>query len=227
MLFIGNSYTRFNDLPRQVELVSRSVEGGPHVDASRETHGGFNLRRHWRRRRVRHLVERGGFDAVVLQGHSLSPLDHPDELAEYARRFHDRAEEAGARLVLFETWPRHPRSRLYRRRGDLRGPDEMLARVGAVYRALGRELDAPVAPVGHAWRAALDALPEAPLHRRDGTHPTLAGSYLSACVVYGTLSGRDPREAAWNPWNLDDAHAERIRALAAEALVRRRALPAR
>ena len=30
------------------------------------------------------------------------------------------------------------------------------------------------------------------LHPADGVHPSLAGSYLTACVIYATLTGRSP-----------------------------------
>lgn len=214
VLFIGNSYTRFNFLPRQVARLSESVPDGPRVRTRWETHGGFDLRRHWRRAHIRRLVRSGRFDKVVIQDHSLSPINHPDRLAEYARRFHDMTSAAGAQLVLFETWARHPANRLYRR-GSVTGPQEMLARVQSVYGALGRELGALVAPVGHAWMRAHEELPEMRLHRRDGTHPALEGTYLSACVLYRTLTGRDPRAASWRPWRMRPEVAERIRNLAA------------
>lgn len=217
VLFIGNSYTRFNDLPRQVARLAESVETGPRLRVSRETHGGFDLRQHWRRRRVRSRIRRGNWDTVVIQGHSLSPINHPEELAEYARRFHEHASEAGARLVLFETWARHPTSRAYRRL-DVEDPDEMLARIDDVYASIGRDLGAVVAPVGRAWRRAGEILPETSLHRRDGTHPALPGTYLAACVMYGTITGRDPREATWKPWRMSDDEAARIRDVAASSL---------
>lgn len=214
VLFIGNSYTRFNDLPRQVARIAASVPDGPRLRTRRETHGGFDLRRHWRRPRVRRLIQRGRFDAVVIQAHSLSPIRQPDQLAEYARRFHEHARATGARLVLFETWARHPRSPTYRRLG-LRDPSEMLARVGAVYGRIGRDLGATVAPVGRAWQRAREELPETELHRPDGTHPNVAGTYLSACVMYQTLTGRDPRDATWRPWRMSEDEAASIRRIAA------------
>jgi hypothetical protein len=219
VLFIGNSYTRFNNLPRLVASLSESVAQGPIVRAKRETHGGFNLRRHWRRRRVRDRIARGGFDAIVIQGHSLSPIRDPGEMAEYARRFSQRARAVGARLILFETWARAPRSRVYRRY-ELAGPAEMLARVDSVYAQLGHDLGASVSPVGRAFARAADEASGVRLRRRDRTHPTLAGSYLAACVLYGTLTGNDPREASYVPWPLSQASASTLRAIAAETLAR-------
>lgn len=217
VLFVGNSYTRFNDLPGMVAELSRSAARGPLLVTSREARGGFNLRMHWRNRRLRQLIRARRFDVVVLQDHSLSPIEAPDEMTEYARRFSRYVSDAGARTILFQTWARAPRSRDYRRL-ELEGHDDMLARIDAVYAALGDELHVSVAPVGHAWRQAIDTLPRISLHRRDGTHPAMPGSYLAACVLYGTLTGLDPREAAWRPWRLSPSEGARIRAVAAASL---------
>jgi hypothetical protein len=121
-------------------------------------------------------------------------------------------------VVLFETWARHAESTDYREL-DLQGPGEMQARVEEAYRALGQELGAPVAPVGNAWRRAFEQDLGGALHRGDhGTHPAPAGTYLAACVVYGTLTGIDPREVRWRYWRVPRQAAARIRELASQSL---------
>ena len=94
----------------------------------------------------------------------------------------------------------------------------MHAEVSQVMEQLAVRLEAPLAPVGSAWLVARREDPTLALHRADGTHPALAGSYLSACVLYGTLTGRDPREASYRPYPLSRARARRIREIAAAAL---------
>jgi hypothetical protein len=219
VLFIGNSYTRFNDLPRMVEQLSRSVPSGPALDTSRETRGGYDLRGHWRRRSVRQRIESGRFDAVVIQGHSLAPIRDPMQFVEYVRRFSNHVSASGARPILFQTWARHPQSRVFERYA-LTDAREMTARVDALYAEIARSLHVPVAPVGRAWEHASEALPDVRLHRSDGTHPAVAGTYLAACVIYGTIAGRDPRAATWRPWRMSRRQAARIRAVAAESLAR-------
>lgn len=219
VLFVGNSYTRFNDLPGMVEVLGRSVRGGPALETSRETHMGYDLRNHWRHRRVRDRIESGRFDTVVIQGHSLAALRDPDGLVEHVRLFAEHADAAGVRTILFQTWARHPRSPVYRRY-PVEDPRDMLARIDAVYSGVARALRVPVAPVGRAWALANEALPNVRLHRRDGTHPDVPGTYLAACVLYGTITGRDPREATWRPSRIPRQQAERIREVAARTLDR-------
>lgn len=218
VLFVGNSYTRFNDLPRMVRRISREVPEGRPLRTRRLTEPGYTLQRHWDRGRAHRHIETGRYDVVVLQGNSLSPIEAPGELRESVGRFSDLAGEHGARVVLFETWARRENHRLYRRSEDLDGPDAMLDRIERVYLTLGEELHAPVAPVGRAWHEALRALPRARLHRADGTHPSIAGTYLSACVLYATLTANDPRQTRWRPHPLGPRRASRLRELAAQVV---------
>jgi hypothetical protein len=48
-----------------------------------------------------------------------------------------------------------------------------------------------VAPVGLAWAQALQREPGLELWAGDGKHPSKLGSYLTACVFYASLTGRD------------------------------------
>ena len=65
-------------------------------------------------------------------------------------------------------------------------------------------LSADLAPVGLAWSAALRDQSDIDLWKRDGRHPTKAGSYLAACVFYRELTGRDPLGSDYTA-GLDDA----------------------
>jgi hypothetical protein len=71
---------------------------------------------------------------------------------------------------------------------------------------LANEIGAMVIPVGPAYAEAYKERPDLKLQQIDGNHPTVAGQYLSACVVYASLYGRNP---VGNPYNshgdLDDA----------------------
>jgi hypothetical protein len=49
-----------------------------------------------------------------------------------------------------------------------------------------------VVPVGRAWQNFLSQHVQPVLYDRDQSHPTLAGSYLSACVFLATLLKVNP-----------------------------------
>ena len=61
------------------------------------------------------------------------------------------------------------------------------------YNHIGAELSAKVAPAGLAWAKAVRERPDIVLYRADNSHPSGHGTYLAACVLYSTLTGREPK----------------------------------
>jgi hypothetical protein len=49
-----------------------------------------------------------------------------------------------------------------------------------------------VAPAGQAWQAVVTANPGIVLWQSDGSHPTPAGTFLAACVLYTRVFGPCP-----------------------------------
>jgi hypothetical protein len=80
VLLIGNSYTLHHALTSLLEHVGAAVSGGPTLTVEAVAHGGFTLRQHLQKGEALQRIHAGHYTHVVLQGHSLSALDHPDEL---------------------------------------------------------------------------------------------------------------------------------------------------
>jgi len=57
---------------------------------------------------------------------------------------------------------------------------------------LAKETGATVIPVGRVWEKVRSIRPDIQLFDKDGSHPSPAGTYLTACVVYTVLSGKSP-----------------------------------
>jgi hypothetical protein len=218
VLLVGNSYTKFNMMPRLLARLSLAVHGAPPLHVDFETHGGYSLRMHWVAARAAERIRHGHYDFVVLQGHSLSAVDHADELDEYAERFEHLAAETGARTVLYQTWPRKDGSREYQKNEHVHSFADMAARVDGVYSGIALRLGARLAPVGRAFVRAVSEEPEIELYRSDDSHPTPAGSFLAACVLYGALTGEDPRASQYVPFGSSASEAEQIKTLAARVL---------
>jgi sugar phosphate isomerase/epimerase len=219
VLFIGNSYTRYHDLPEMVEDVAESAIEGPRIESFSVTRMGATTRRHWIHREARMRLAYGHYDAVVLQGHSMAITDaQAEETREYTARFAETAHRVGTRVVLFETWARREGHPVYRRGEAGCNPQEMLRRIDGFYGELGARLGLSVAPVGRAWIRAIERMPDATLHERDGTHPALMGTYLSSLVLYGALTDHNPRTVRWQPYPITMQDAERLQSVAAESL---------
>lgn len=218
VLFVGNSYTRFHSMPLMVRAALRVLPSRPEARVEILTRPGWTLERHVRNRRPLRRIARGRFTHVVLQGHSLSALEAPEAMLEAARTLAAAGRLAGARTLLYETWARGERSRVYRRERLARDPEDMTARIGRAYAEIGHELSAPVAPVGRAFAIVRAERPDLRVIGVDASHPTRLGSYLAACTLAAVIADVDPRTIDYVPYGLDARVAAVLRDVAARAI---------
>jgi hypothetical protein len=141
--------------------------------------GGASLRRHWNAGHVQQALATEPFDVIVLQEQSTLPVKNASRMHENIRLFDAAIRSTGARTVLYMTWARRNEPRNQQVIAD-------------AYTSIGRELGADVAPAGLAWERFLAEHDTPVLHDKDLSHPTVAGSYLAACVLYSTLFGVRP-----------------------------------
>lgn len=181
VLFVGNSFTYYNNsLHNHYRRLLRASNGGEIAPGLVRimTISNGRLAEH---AGLEAMLESENWDVVVLQGHSLGPLgaETAGALRDAARKHAAAIRRAGARPLFFMTWAYTDRP-------------EMTARIDAVYSSIGRELDAEVAPVGLAFAAVTRDRPDIRLRIEDKRHPTLAGTYLAACVFFAVLQGESP-----------------------------------
>ena len=176
VLFIGNSFTYVNDLPRIVTAMSRA-DGGPTFECRMVAFPGYSLEDHWRKGDARRAISDGPWDFVVLQQGPSSTDEGREILVEYARRFAPLIRKAGATPAFYMVWPASVRTQ------DFTGAEES-------YRQAARVVQGILLPAAEAWEKSLRRDPSVALYGPDGLHPSPEGSYLAALVVYGGLSKR-------------------------------------
>lgn len=188
ILFIGNSYTYVNNLPKMFANLSKS--GGRRVEVAMVAEGGWTLSDHVKSAETMDALESSTWDYVVLQEQSQIPAsDIFRETGMYpaARALVVKIRNLGATPVLFLTpahldgWPAE-------------GMDyaTMQAQINISYWGLARELGVLVAPAGIAWSNGRGQNPELTLWQSDGSHPDKQGTYLSACVFYAVIFHESP-----------------------------------
>jgi hypothetical protein len=176
VLFIGNSYTFYNG------GIDAQLHGlAPSTRTEAIVAGGYTLENHWDSGRTLAEIRKGGWHYVVLQEQSQTPVLGPLKFDQYVRGFDQEIRRVGAKTVLLMTWER---------------PDSVAvgvttANLAAAYTTIGTEVGAIVAPAGLAFAAAKEERPDISLTLQDG-HPTMQGTYLAACVLYGVLFHRSP-----------------------------------
>jgi len=204
VLFIGNSFTYYNNsLHYHVEQLRRSDPGVKDFQdynfRAATIAGGF-LSEH--KAGLDSLTEGRGWDVVVLQGHSREAIDKDKRiqfemsLAESTRLLKAR----GMKPLLFMTWA-------YRHK------PEMIDALKKEYVDLAKKFDLTLVPVGAAFEAALQARPDLSLHAADGIHPSVAGSYLAACVFYSVLYNESPLGLGYQ-LGLDDETVKFLQSIA-------------
>jgi len=179
ILFIGNSYTYVNDLPRMLSTLAAAGPRKLRIQTDRQVEGGQSLMGHWNKGQAVEKIRKGGWDFVVLQDQSLTPAMRPQLTKEYAPKLDAEIRKVGATTVFYMTWAR-------------KKDPPMIDKLSRTYTEVARELGAAVAPVGLAWKAAIEQRADLELFAADGSHPSPAGTYLAACVFYATLTGEDP-----------------------------------
>ena len=214
VLFVGNSLTSTNSMPALVRELAAADPGSPSIFAVQYTAPGWKLKSASQDDDLGDLLEDVRWNVVVLQEQSLIPSLSPGErdleMLPFARDLVGKIRASVARPMLFMTWG-------YENGDQENVPEDtftaMQARLEEGYSDLGAELSAPVAPVGVAWSEALRRDPELELWGSDGKHPSRLGSYLTACVFYAVLSGRDPTESGFVA-GLDEAEARLLQRVA-------------
>ena len=82
---------------------------------------------------------------------------------------------------------------------DRRYAPNLIDTIAPTYLSVGNALDALVIPVGIAFERAYEQRPDIELHKPfDGSHPSLLGTYLAACVVYGSVYGNSVSGIAYD-----------------------------
>jgi hypothetical protein len=121
------------------------------------------------------------FDAVVMMDCSQCPI-HPtlkSVFTEYTEKNAEIVRAKGARPIFFMSWAYADKP-------------EMTAQLAEAYTIAGNANNALVIPAGLAFARSVAKQPELNLYVPDKRHPSLAGTYLAACVVFAALTGKSP-----------------------------------
>ena len=188
---------------------SFTQQAGLDYDVSLETRGGVGLDFHLANKLG--VIDGHAWDQVVMHGYSTldagNPRD-PAKLIATSKQMTDilRARNPKVELYLMATWSRA--DEVYPAKGAWAGqPIDVMARdVRAAYdKAAATAAVKTVIPVGEAWTRAMqtgvaDSNPydgidagKLNLWTYDNYHASTYGYYLEALVIFGSVTGRDPR----------------------------------
>lgn len=204
-LFLGNSYTTVNNLPEKVAMLASSLGDSLYYDSN--TPGGYRLLNHATNTTTLSKISDEEWDFVIIQAQSQEPSWSPSQLATevlpYATVLNDsiKSNYSCSETLFYMTWGR--------KYGDQQNCANwppvcsylgMQERLMAGYMTMAEENNSTVAPVGLAWKYAMDNDTDSllNLYSGDNSHPSLAGTYLSACVFYASIFQKSPVGSSYN-----------------------------
>lgn len=176
VLFIGNSLTYWNDLPRLVEAMAAAK--GLSLTSEAVARADASLEDHWSDA-VRAVIRKGGFKWVVLQQGPSSLPESRANLREWTKRFAAEIRAAGATPALYMVWPDRSRRAFF-------------FQVAESYRLANEDVQGVLLPAGEVWLAAWQIESGLDLYSPDNLHPSRLGTYAAAATILTGLTGVSP-----------------------------------
>ena len=186
VLFIGNSYTYYNDMPDMFGKICR--ERGVECSVDCVTAGGYTISHFVSDGndygiRAKKLLKTEKYDYVVIQEQSVRPAKNPESFLSSLREFMPFVRENGAGPVLYETWGRADGSETLASNGW--DHETMQEKLREAYEKAASEHAALLVRAGERFHEAYRR--GEPVFDPDGSHPSELGSEIVAAAFADAL----------------------------------------
>ena len=197
--FIGNSYTYTSDMPGMIS--SLATADGNTLIKDQNTPGGYTLMGHSTNTTSLSKIATAGWDFVILQDQSQLPsfpwAQVTTDVFPYAKILSDSIRSANncAVPLFFNTWGRRDGDSQW---DSINTFDKMNQRLFVAYGKMADDNGGMRSPVGngfdHVQNDLAAPITHTQLYSGDGSHPSVYGAYLAACIFYeiifeSTVSG--------------------------------------
>jgi len=185
VLFIGNSYTHMNNMPKIFEKIARSK--GKDVYADSIAVSGSSLKEHAGRASTYKKLKSRKWDYVVVQGFSRELAQPADTISKntipFIQQIIDSLYKTSpcANVYFYMTWGYRFG---YPEVDEINTNEKMQARVKEGYLQLQRHFNYPIVPVGLTWAQIKQEYPNVNLYYIDDHHPNVTGSFVIASCFY-------------------------------------------
>ena len=184
ILFIGNSFTFYWNLPLVVEAMAN--ERNYNYDITQSTGSGSSLKDHWFENdglKSKTLIATGRYDRVVLQDHSLNPLQNLVESLKYFTDFIELVKANNGTPYIYATW-------MYKVISN--NNYDIVDPIQYALKPLVDTTGAVMVPIDQAFRIFQNRHPTIPIFMSDNKHPSPVGTYLAACVYFRIFTDESP-----------------------------------
>ena len=190
ILFIGNSYLYYGDSLHNHfrRIVGEYFTGYDTSSVKSATIGGSRLKHHDVERLIKpkaiSSIEK--FDLVILQGGSGETLtkESRKEFSHFIKKHINTIRANNSKAALYMTHAYIDPHEKFK--------ENQIKIIEKTYTKAGIDNQVLVIPVGIAFDLAYKKKPGIRLHKSDGSHPSLLGTYLAACTVFSSIYGKSP-----------------------------------
>jgi hypothetical protein len=224
ILFVGNSFTYYNNLPLMVQTLAQNA--GVQINCDSRTRPGAALHDYaiitgknendiggWLRDNYKNQFEGQAWDCVVLQDQSLNPVKDKEDMLRSSEKLCSEVFVHGESVFFYQTWPYKVGSERYK--NENYSYEDIYIGLKEAYSEAAKKLNGKVVPVGDGFYLAAKKYPEVELYASDGAHPSATGTYLSACIFVSVLYNIDPMELS-DIDGLNPEEADKMRIAAAD-----------
>lgn len=213
ILFIGNSFTFVNDLPKMLEMLA--ADAGEELSTASVLRGGAYLHqfadpKNELGQRLAETYPTKNWDFIVLQDQSFNPANQPDDFLDSAKTLCEQMD-CGAKFLFYSTWAYRDQTEKLAKTGMTYS--EMLTALTASYQKAADLYHGIRVPVGNAFALSTAEYPEIDLYTADDYHPSPCGTYLAACLFYRAITGKSSAGLAV-PEGVSNKQGSALRAIA-------------
>jgi hypothetical protein len=175
VLFVGNSLTYTNNLPRTIADLARSIDETPLVYRTVASPD-YALEDHWYSD-IESDIREGDWQLVVMQQGPSSLLANQEHLRRWSQQLDAVVKAVGARSALYQVWP---------------SIDYIMSfeAVRTSYRNAALNVSGMFIPAGEAWQTTWAADSNYAFYSADGFHPSRLGTYMAALVHFEMIYDR-------------------------------------
>lgn len=197
ILFIGNSYTYVNDMPKLFETIAK--DNRKDVNVFSVTKGGHKLHLYAREndeytQKIDSLISENLFDICFFQEQSCLPVTDYELFAQGVTELAKRVKKSVKSFILYATWGRKEESEMLSELGI--SSSEMTDKLSIAYKEAAKLINAAVSPVGENFKKVYPECKDIELYDKDCSHPSYKGSCLAALTHYYTVFREFPENTS-------------------------------
>ncbi|MCR5430842.1 MAG: Ig-like domain-containing protein [Eubacterium sp.] len=209
ILFIGNSSTYYNNMPKMVGGLAKADQLSINVEsitAANYTLEKFSTTSNTYHKKIVNALNSKSYEYVILQDNREEMIQSTSKAKSAVKSLKSLIDENGATTILYETQAdKEGRDFTINNNSVYFDHDMIDYYLAKSYFYIGNKYSLNVATSGINFSRCMNIYPGINLYNSDNLHPKVSGSYLAACSLYKTIFNKTPLGNAYLPGSIYDS----------------------